>query len=59
MDFLEVKKTQTKKKKLMLWIDRELIEKLDEIKPAKITTQEAIRQIVKGFIEDAEALGGL
>ena len=59
MDFLPIKKSFTKKKKLMLWIDMEIIDTLDSMKPPHITIQEAIRQILKNFIEDGDELGGL
>ena len=59
MEFEDVRKTRTKKKKMMLWIDRDLIERLDELKPPRITTQEAIRQVIKSFVEDSESMGGL
>jgi hypothetical protein len=59
MEFRTVKRSFSKKKKLMLFIDEELIEKLEKMKPIEITNQEAIRQIVRDFIEDYEMLGGL
>ena len=59
MEFRTIKRSFSKKKKLMLFIDEELIEKLEKMKPIEITNQEAIRQIVRDFIEDHEMLGGL
>ena len=57
MEFKIVKKSYTKKKKLMLYIDREVLDVLDDMEPTSITVQEKIRQILKEYCSDD--LGGL
>jgi len=57
MEFKIVKKSYTKKKKLMLYIDREVLDVLDDMQPTTITVQEKIRQILKEYCIDD--LGGL
>lgn len=57
--FKQVKRTTTKKKKLMLWVDNSLIEEIESLKPRGITTQEAIRQILAYYVEETKALNGL
>jgi len=52
MDFLQIKKTSSRKRKMMLWIDEDLVSKLELMPPVDITVQEKIRQIVKGFMEE-------
>lgn len=59
MDFKSVKRSHSKKKKIMLYIDESLIDSIEAIKPIEITVQEAIRQICRDFIEDTDAMGGL
>ena len=57
MEFKIVKKSYTKKKKLMLYIDKEVLDVLDDMQPTTITVQEKIRQILKEYCIDD--LGGL
>ena len=54
MELREVKKTHSKKKKLMLWIDTELVEALDVMKPPAITVQECIRQIIAHYVNESD-----
>lgn len=54
VDFLSVKKSHAKKKKMMLWIDLADLDRIEEVKPPEITNQEAIRQIIKNFLEEGE-----
>ena len=57
MDFKVVKKSFTKKRKLMLYIDKSVCDQLDDMPPNTITVQEKVRQIVKNFLDDD--MGGL
>lgn len=57
MDFKEVKKSYTKKRKLMLYIDKDICELIDDMQPNTITVQEKIRQILQEFVTDD--MGGL
>ncbi len=53
--------TDPKKKekiKFMLWVEVETLERLDRIRPEKLTRQECIRQILKDYLDTAE-LGAL
>lgn len=59
MDFRVVKKSHTKKKKLMLWVEEALIEKIDMIKPNEITTQEAMRQLLEDKISEMDMMSSL
>jgi hypothetical protein len=59
MDFKIKKRSHSNKKKLMLWIDQDLIDRLEGIKPDEITVQEAIRQLTEEYVTDFEALGGV
>ena len=59
MEFKDVKKTHTKKRKLMLWVDESLCNQIEELKPPSITLQEAIRQVLKFYVQDDALLEGL
>lgn len=58
MQFKEVKKSYTKKRKLMLYIEKDVCDQLDDMEPHTITIQEKVRQIVKNFLDD-DGMGGL
>lgn len=45
-------KTKGEKKKIMLWIDIETLDKIELVKPEDITIQEAIRQILHQSLEN-------
>lgn len=59
MEFRIVKKSHGPKKKLMLWIGQDLIEKVELIKPAEITVQEAMRQMLVDKLDDMEMMESL
>lgn len=59
MEFQNLKRTSSRKKKMMLYIEESLCDAIDEIKPPEITTQEAIRQICQDFITDFKSLDAL
>lgn len=57
--FKSVKKNKKPKRRLMLYIDQEMIDDIDSLKPRGLTTQEAIRQILAYHIEETKTLNGL
>lgn len=57
VDFKNIKKDRAKKRKLMLWIESEICDEIDSLKPKSITTQEAIRQIIKYHLNEQRLLG--
>lgn len=59
MEFRSVRRSPSRKRNLLLSLNVEDIERIEALKPIEITTQEAIRQIVKDFLDENEALGGL
>lgn len=59
MDFRIVRKSHSKKRKLMLWVEEALIEKIDMVKPAEITTQEAMRQLLEDKISEMDMMSSL
>ena len=46
----EPKKKQ--KKKLMLWIETDALERIEAIRPSNLTPQECIRQILTSYLAD-------
>ena len=59
VEFRDVKKSRTKKRKLMLWVDESLCSQIEQMKPPSITLQEAIRQVLKYYVQDDALLEGL
>ncbi len=51
IDFVPIKRTGTKKRKLMLWVDEYDVERMEQLEPVNITVQEKIRQMVKTFLD--------
>ena len=51
IEFLNIKRTTTSKKKLMLWINTDICEAFEGMPPAGITVQEKMRQVLKHFVE--------
>ena len=59
MRFQDIKRTKVPKKKLMLWVDQDIIDKIEELKPPSITVQEAIRQVLNHYVNEDDYLEGL
>jgi len=57
MNFKDIKRTKVPKRKLMLWVDEEYLQKLEGMKPPTITLQESIRQIIKYYIDEGDLDG--
>ena len=47
-------KKKREKIKLMLWIEKDTLNRLELIRPDKITIQECIRQILDSYLADPE-----
>lgn len=50
-DFKMIKRSKQKKKKLMLWIDQEVVDSFELMEPTNITTQEKMRQVLRHFVD--------
>jgi hypothetical protein len=48
------KKKTPEKIKLMLWVEKAVVDKLEMIRPHNITVQECIRQILGNFVTEEE-----
>jgi hypothetical protein len=59
MRFQDIKRTKVPKKKLMLWVDQDIVDKIEELKPPSITVQEAIRQVLNHYVNEDDYLEGL
>ena len=51
MDFMNIKRSTSDKKKLMLWIGTDIVETFEAMDPAGITVQEKMRQVLRHFVE--------
>ncbi len=51
IEFKNIKRSTSSKKKLMLWIDVEICDAFEIMPPDGITVQEKFRQVLKHFIE--------
>ena len=47
-------KPKKQKVKMMLWIETETLNRLELLRPEKITLQECIRQILDNYLTDPE-----
>ena len=54
VDFVPIKRTKTKKAKIMLYLDEYDKERMDDLPPYDVTTQEKIRQLIKAFLDRGE-----
>lgn len=52
IEFSPIKRTRSKKAKVMLLLDEYDRDRLMELDPVGVTVQEKIRQIIKAFLED-------
>ena len=51
LEFQNIKRTTTTKKKLMLWINIDICEAFEGMDPPGVTVQEKMRQVLKHFVE--------
>lgn len=51
LEFQNIKRTTTTKKKLMLWINIDICEAFEGMSPPGVTVQEKMRQVLKHFVE--------
>lgn len=51
LEFQNIKRTTTTKKKLMLWINIDICEAFEAMDPPGVTVQEKMRQVLKHFVE--------
>jgi len=49
--FKLIKRSKQKKKKLMLWIDVDIVGVFEEMHPQNITVQEKMRQVLRHFAD--------
>jgi hypothetical protein len=52
MMFAPIKRTRSKKAKVMLLLDEYDRDRLMELSPVSVTVQEKIRQIIKAFLDE-------
>ena len=43
-----------KKRKIMLWIEEETLDRIEAVRPKELTTQECMRQILNSYLADVE-----
>jgi hypothetical protein len=54
IEFNYVKRSPSKKRKMMLWIEETVIDRIENAKPNEITSQEAIRQLLVYALDEIE-----
>lgn len=50
MSTVQIINTKKESTKLMLWIEKEILDEIDRIKPEEVSRQECIRQILRGAL---------